>query len=147
MVVRHLIPNQREPTLGVFDDQEHCVILQSAVGEGCAQRPALVGHLERGVDGRVEKHRPAGVELGIAEGLETGLSAMRLFEVPVWCACGARLSAIDLPPEVKTVHVFADNGVPGREAAERAADRYTHEGRRVEIRYPPSAFGDWNDVA
>ncbi len=89
---------------------------------------------------------PAGPELGIAEGCETGLSAMRLFEVAVWCACGARLGAIDLPPEVKTVHVFADNGVPGRDAAERAADRYTHEGRRVEIRYPPPAFGDWNDV-
>ena len=64
----------------------------------------------------------------------------------VWCACGARLSAIDLPPAVKTVHVFADNGAPGREAAERAADRYTHEGRRVELRYPPAHFGDWNDV-
>ena len=89
---------------------------------------------------------PAGPELGIAEGCETGLSAMRLFDVPVWCACGARLSAIDLPPAVKTVHVFADNGAPGREAAERAADRYTHEGRRVELRYPPAHFGDWNDV-
>ncbi len=89
---------------------------------------------------------PAGPELGIAEGCETGISAMRLHEVNVWCACGARLSAIDLPAEVETVHVFADNGVPGRAAAERAADRYTHEGKRVEIRYPPSAFGDWNDV-
>ena len=89
---------------------------------------------------------PAGIEIGIAEGCETGLSAMRLFEVSVWCACGTRLDGIDLPPEVKTVHVFADNGVPGHEAAERAADRYTHEGRRVEIRYPPLAFGDWNDV-
>ncbi len=89
---------------------------------------------------------PAGPELGIAEGCETGLSALRLFDVPVWCACGARLSAIDRPPAVKTVHVFADNGAPGREAAERAADRYTHEGRRVELRYPPPPFGDWNDV-
>ena len=33
---------------------------------------------------------PAGLEIGIAEGLETGLSAMRLFEVPVWCACQRR---------------------------------------------------------
>ena len=89
---------------------------------------------------------PAGHELGIAEGTETGMSAMRLHDVPVWCACGARLSAIDLPPEVETVHVFADNGGPGRAAAERAAHRYTHEGRRVEIRYPPAIFGDWNDV-
>ncbi len=89
---------------------------------------------------------PAGAALGIAEGLETGLSAMRLHEVPVWCACGARLGAIDLPPEVETVHVFADNGTPGKDAAERAAERYTHEGRSVDIRYQPPAFGDWNDV-
>ncbi len=89
---------------------------------------------------------PAGPELGIAEGCETGVSAMRMSEVPVWCVCGARLAAIDLPPVVKTVHVFADNGTPGKDAAERAADRYTHEGRRVELRYPPPPIGDWNDV-
>ena len=89
---------------------------------------------------------PAGLEIGIAEGLETGLSAMQLFEVPVWCACGARLAAINLPATVSTVHVFADNGDPGHEAAERAATRYTQEGRCVVLRYPPSEFGDWNDV-
>ena len=89
---------------------------------------------------------PAGHEIGIAEGLETGLSAMQLFEVPVWCACGARLAAINLPATVSTVHVFADNGDPGHEAAERAATRHTQEGRRAVLRYPPPEFGDWNDV-
>ena len=40
----------------------------------------------------------------------------------------------------------ADKGRPGKGAGERAADRYSREGGRVEIRYPPARFGDGNDV-
>ncbi len=33
----------------------------------------------------------AGKALGLAEGIETGLSAQQLFEVPVWAALGSRM--------------------------------------------------------
>lgn len=56
---------------------------------------------------------PAGPVLGIAEGIETGLSSMQIFGVPVWCALSAsRLDRLWLPPEAHEVHVFADNGAP-----------------------------------
>ena len=56
---------------------------------------------------------PAGPVLGIAEGVETGLSAMQLFEVPVWCSLSAmRLDRPWLPPESREIHVFGDNGAP-----------------------------------
>ena len=88
---------------------------------------------------------PAGPVLGIAEGIETGLSAMQLFDVPVWCSLSAvRLDRLWLPPEAVEIHLFADNGAPGHEAAERAARAYQAQGRRVMVRFPPEKFGDWN---
>ncbi len=90
---------------------------------------------------------PAGPVLGIAEGIETGLSAAQLFDVPVWCSLSAsRLDRLWLPPESLEVHVFGDNGAPGHEAAERAAKAYQAQGRRVVMRFPPEHFGDWNDA-
>ncbi len=90
---------------------------------------------------------PAGPVLGIAEGIETGLSATQLFDVPVWCSLSAsRLDRLWLPPEAVEIHLFADNGAAGREAAERAAKAYQGQGRRVVVRFPPERFGDWNDA-
>jgi hypothetical protein len=83
--------------------------------------------------------------MGIAEGIETALSAMELFRVPVWAACGSRLSDVVLPAEVKRVVIFADNGAPGIEAAEKAEKALLEQGRRVAIRYP-AARKDWNDA-
>ena len=90
---------------------------------------------------------PAGLVLGIAEGIETGLSAMELFRVPVWCSLSAsRLDRLWLPPEAVEIHVFADNGTAGLEAGERAATAYRAQGRRVVVRFPPAEFGDWNNA-
>ncbi len=89
----------------------------------------------------------AGPVLGIAEGVETGLSAMQLFDVPVWCSLSAvRLDRLWLPPESREIHVFGDNGAAGHEATERAATAYQAQGRRVVVRFPPEHHGDWNDA-
>ena len=90
---------------------------------------------------------PAGEELGLAEGIETGLSAMQLFGIPVWCSLGSeRLHKIGLPPEVRHVVLFADNGEAGRKAAMRAVQTYTGQRRKVTLRFPPEQFGDFNDL-
>ena len=90
---------------------------------------------------------PAGPVLGITEGIETGLSAAQLFDLPVWCSLSVvRLDCLWLPPETREVHIFGDNGTPGHEAAERAAKAYQAQGRRVVVRFPPERFGDWNDA-
>jgi hypothetical protein len=88
----------------------------------------------------------AGPELGIAEGIETGLSAMEIFGVPVWATLGGeRLRKIALPPDVVHVTIFADNGAPGRALALKAVETYTSR-RKVTLRFPPVEFSDWNDV-
>ena len=90
---------------------------------------------------------PAGPVLGLTEGIETGLSVMQLFDLPVWCSLSAsRLDRLWLPPEALEVQVFADNGTPGHEAAARAAKAYQAQGRRVVVRFPPAEFDDFNDL-
>ena len=87
---------------------------------------------------------PVGPTLGIAEGIETGLSAMQLFEITVWCAIGSRLDGIALPEEVRRVIIFADSGEAGMEAASKALNPFNEQGRQTEICVPN--LGDFNDV-
>ena len=87
---------------------------------------------------------PANAALGIAEGIETGLSAMQLFGLPVWCAQGSRLHRIALPEEVRRVIIYADSGEAGIEAADKALKAFSEQGRKAEICVPD--LGDFNDV-
>ena len=85
--------------------------------------------------------------LGLAEGIEDGLSAMALTDVSVWCVCGvARFNSVEIPPTVTTVHLFAQNDPTdseARKALERAADKLAAV-RTVVVRRPPQEFEDWN---
>ncbi len=72
---------------------------------------------------------------------------MQLFGIPVWCSLGSeRLHKIELPPEVKHVVLFADNGEAGHKGAMSAVAAYTTRGRKVTLRFPPAEFGDFNDL-
>jgi len=91
---------------------------------------------------------PAGEVLGLAEGVETALSAMQLSGVTCWATLGSqRLGRVTLPPAVRAVQIFADNDKPGLDAADCAAEAYSRRGLAVTIRRPPDGFVDWNDVA
>ena len=97
---------------------------------------------------RLMEHNP-GVELGLAEGVETGLSFVELFDLPCWSAVYAGgLRSLVLPPDVRRVIVAADNDVSGvgQRNALAARDRWTAEGREVRIVAPPVAGDDFNDV-
>lgn len=84
--------------------------------------------------------------IGLAEGVETALSAMQMTGVTVWASLGAaRLHSVELPADVREVHVFCDNDGSGRTAAKRTADVHTALGRSVYLRSPPDQCGDWND--
>ena len=85
-------------------------------------------------------------ELGLAEGIETALSAMQLFNVPCWAALGSRLDKVWIPDIVQRVVIYADNGEPGRQAAHKAIEAFTSQGRKVTLRLPPDGYGDWNDA-
>jgi putative DNA primase/helicase len=89
---------------------------------------------------------PAGEALGIAEGVETALSAAAIDDVPVWAALNAPLLArFEPPPGVMALRVYADRDEAGLMAALRLLERL--QGRiRVEIRTPQAPAKDWNDV-
>jgi DNA primase len=82
--------------------------------------------------------------LGIAEGVETGLSAMQMFKMPVWCALGSNLSRIDLPQLARNVVIFADKGRAGEDAAAKARIEFKAQGRRVSVQFPDHGE-DFND--
>lgn len=86
--------------------------------------------------------------LGVAEGVETALSAARLHGVPVWAATNANaLRSIIVPDGVKKVFVFGDNDANnvGQHAAYALAARLVKEGLAVDV-HIPEMVGDWNDV-
>lgn len=86
----------------------------------------------------------AGSTLGIAEGIETGLSAMELYKLPVWAALGSNLARIELPDQVRTVVVFADRGEAGEVAAARARETFHKQKRKVSVCFPEIGK-DFND--
>jgi putative DNA primase/helicase len=88
---------------------------------------------------------PAAEVLGIAEGIETALSAAVLDGIPVWAALNTSLlSRFEPPPGVTTLRVYGDRDEAGLMAALKLLERL--QGRvRLEIRTPPAPAKDWND--
>jgi hypothetical protein len=56
------------------------------------------------------------------------------------------LPNLELPSEVQTVVIAADNDEAGRKAATEAACRFLREGRDGRIAYPPEEFKDFNEA-
>jgi putative DNA primase/helicase len=103
-------------------------------------RPKTVGVLE---DGAVRLAEPRDGVLGLAEGVEDGMSAMQLFEVPCWAALGAgRMASVLIPPSVTELYLFGDNDDEGRRTVARAAKKHCH--LRVRTRFPVEGK-DWNE--
>jgi putative DNA primase/helicase len=87
----------------------------------------------------------AGEVLGLAEGLETALSAIQLTGISTWACLGAgRMHRVAIPDTVRELTIFADNDEPGRAAAQRTAQENRH--RRVVLHFPPDCMKDWNDL-
>ena len=96
-------------------------------------------------DGAVRLGAPSAM-MGVAEGVETALSAQLMFSLPVWASLGAsRLKSIWLPDVARRVVIFADNGEAGLRLAHEAAQRLRKQGRSVFVQAPPDDFGDFND--
>jgi hypothetical protein len=93
---------------------------------------------------------PAGDMMGLAEGIETALSAKQIYQIPVWATLSAnRLSRIRLPTECKSLVIFADHGPVGMSSAMEAAERYERDGIDVDVMPPSVHFGqagDFNDA-
>lgn len=83
--------------------------------------------------------------LGIAEGIETALSAQAIFGVPTWAALSADgLRRWQWPAEVQHVTIFADAGDAGMAAAAALAERLKAAGVGCET-IAPLHGDDFND--
>jgi putative DNA primase/helicase len=108
-------------------------------------RKLMPGQIAKGSAVRLA---PACGHLGIAEGIETALSAAILFNLPVWAALNANLLREWQPPAgVVAVTVFADNDAnfTGQEAAYSLARRLSGN-VAVDVQTPRGSGTDWNDV-
>lgn len=84
--------------------------------------------------------------IGLAEGIETALSAMALFGIPCWAALGTeRFRLVQLSAETEELVLFLDNDAGGWRAEGLARGAFGHL-RSVEARYPRGHGLDWNDV-
>lgn len=90
---------------------------------------------------------PANDTLGLAEGVETALSAILLLDIPVWATLGnERLAHIAIPDTVTRLILLPDNDRGGRIGAAKATETYAMLGRTIETLWPPHGFNDWNDA-
>jgi putative DNA primase/helicase len=98
-----------------------------------------------GREGCAVRLMPVTDTLGVAEGIETALSAAALYSVPVWAALNTSLLAKFEPPAgIRLLHIFADNDPAGFKAAAQLMTRL--QGRvRFESHLPPAQFPDFND--
>lgn len=89
---------------------------------------------------------PPAEHLGLAEGIETALSAMQLTGIPTWsCLSAGGLRTVKLPSDVRRVTIFADRDRAGLLAARDARARFAGEGRQVKI-LAPAECNDFNDM-
>jgi putative DNA primase/helicase len=97
--------------------------------------------------GAVRLAPPSDGRLGLAEGIESALSASVLFGIPCWATLGnERFGLVAIPESVCELHLFVDHDAGGRVATERALRAYAHPDRRILTRAPEAPGFDWNDV-
>lgn len=89
----------------------------------------------------------AGPVLGLAEGIETAISAAILLDIPVWAALGSeRLHRITMPAAVRRLILLPDHDRAGRLAVARAQDAYAGQPYALDLLWPWACQNDWNDV-
>ncbi|WP_301101088.1 toprim domain-containing protein [Propionivibrio sp.] len=91
---------------------------------------------------------PASSTIGIAEGIETALSASVRFSVPVWsCISAGGMEKWAPPTGTERVIVFGDNDLSGtgQAAAWILAKRLIASGLAVEVKIPNEPGTDWAD--
>ena len=123
--------------------------------DGTASGPSLLParKILSKMDGRTGcavRLMPCGDTLGIAEGIETALSAAAIDGLPVWAALNTSLLAkFEPPPQTQRLVIYADNDAPGLMAACRLMERLQARirgGMTIEFRAPAAPAKDWNDV-
>ena len=89
---------------------------------------------------------PASGKLGLAEGIESAMSAYALTGIPVWATLGnERFGLVSVPESVTELHLFVDHDAGGELAASRGLAAHARDARTIQVRMPSSRDTDWND--
>ena len=115
--------------------------------DGLACVPPAKLALGRLGSGAVRLAPPADGVLGLAEGVETALSAWQLFNTPCWATLGTeRFRHVAVPGSVRRLILFLDNDAAGRRAERLSREAHLRTRISVEVQHPDRAGQDWNDV-
>lgn len=96
------------------------------------EAPKQISKLPGTINGSAIRLYPSARVLGIAEGIETAIAASLLYGLPVWAAVSSTgMTTVELPNEVESVMIFADNDQAGFDAAGCLTTRLLREGREV----------------
>jgi len=90
----------------------------------------------------------AGPELAVGEGIETSAAFQQLTGTPTWAALSSSgLISVELPPLplAATVFILVDRDAAGEQAAQVAGERFSREGRTVNL-VRPNVGNDLNDA-
>ena len=96
--------------------------------------------------GAIRLFKPTDV-LGIAEGIETAISATQLTDIPCWSAVSSTLLKAWKPPEgIKKIVIFGDSdpNYAGQMAAYSLANRLYNADLIIDLQFPDIGK-DWND--
>lgn len=119
-----------------------------AKAEMVSPRKLMPGDLPAGSCVQLSEYHGTG-PLGIAEGIETAMSASALYTLPVWAAINTALMAKWVPPEgCEEVAIFADKDPKfgGEAAAYTLAHRLACKGLHVTVHKPEVVGTDFNDI-
>lgn len=168
----YYLPTEREPAENAGHYPAMLTVVRAPDGSAVSMHRTWLsndGGKARVARPRMEVARPSNVStegaairfgvphevLGVAEGIETALSARQALRIPVWSTLNAgMMTSFVVPDGVRKIVVFADKDVStgGQNAAGRLASRLIQEGRDVLVCLPEGDIPegakslDWNDV-
>jgi len=98
--------------------------------------------------GAVRLGAPRDGFVAVAEGVESALSVMQMYNIPCWAVLGTSLMRSFEPPDgIRHVGIYgdADNNYAGQSAAYTLAHKLAARDLLVEVVFP-ACEGDWNDL-
>lgn len=140
--------------VGVFGEPKYATMHRTflrpdglAKAEMTAPRKLMPGSLPDGACVQLSTYTSG--PLGIAEGIETAMSASAIYGLPVWAAINSANLTKWLPPAgCNEVVIFGDHDpmFGGQAAAYTLAHKISVKKSEVTVQIPPIMGQDWNDV-
>ena len=97
--------------------------------------------------GAVRLATPSDGRLGLAEGIDSALSAQQIFGIACWATLGnERFGIVTIPDSVRELTLFIDADAGGKLAEQRGRAAYARDGRIIVTKRPAVEGQDWNDV-